>query len=126
MAHPIIFNSSLGLGIMLTSLGINATLRPENHLRSLGFPVPSDPQAKTFSHALMRIWGVRNISVGLLVALLWTTGDERLLGKGLCAALSLPITDGFVSRLVIGGGELQHWAFPPVLLVMIAGLFGWF
>ncbi|KAJ5239336.1 hypothetical protein N7468_003955 [Penicillium chermesinum] len=126
MSHPIIFNTSLGLGIMLISLGTNATLRPQAHLRSLGFPVPSEPQAKTFSHALMRIWGVRNISVGLLVSLLWSTGDEKLLAKGLCAALTLPVTDGFVSRLVIGGGETQHWVFPPILVAMIAGLFGYF
>lgn len=126
MTHPIIFNGSLGLGIMLISLGTNAILRPSNHLKSLGFPMPSELQAKTYSHALMRVWGVRNISVGLIIALLWTTGDERLMGKGLCAALILPITDGFVSRLVIGGGELQHWAFPPVLVNMIAGLFEYF
>ncbi|RGP63967.1 hypothetical protein FSPOR_8295 [Fusarium sporotrichioides] len=126
MSHPIIFNGSLGLGLMLVSLGLNATIRPVAHLRSLEFPVPTEPQARKLSHALMRIWGIRNISVGLLVVLIWTTKDETLMGTALAIALGMPITDGFVSRLITGGGELQHWVFPPVLVVMIAGLFGWF
>ena len=126
MSHPIIFNGSLGLGLMLVAMGTNATLRPNAHLKSLEFPVHSEPQLKKLNHALMRIWGIRNISVGLLLSILWTTGDERLMGMGLCVSLGLPITDGFVSRLLIGGGETQHWVFPPLLMVMIAGLFGWF
>ncbi|KAF4954277.1 hypothetical protein FSARC_12187 [Fusarium sarcochroum] len=126
MAHPIIFNGSLGLGLMLVSLGLNATLRPDAHLKSLEFPVPTEPLAKKFSYALMRIWGIRNITVGLLISFIWTGGDERLMGKALVTAMGMPITDGFVSRHLIGGGELQHWLFPPVLMVMSAGLFGWY
>ncbi|KAF5010616.1 hypothetical protein FDECE_3218, partial [Fusarium decemcellulare] len=94
MSHPIIFNGSLGLGLMLVGLGLNASLRPDAHLKSLEFPVPSEPLAKKFSHALMRIWGIRNISVGLLISIIWTTSDEKLMAKALGAALTLPITDG--------------------------------
>ncbi|KAF5966108.1 integral membrane protein [Fusarium bulbicola] len=126
MSHPIIFNGSLGLGLMLVGLGLNATLRPNNHLKSLEFPIPTEPLAKKFSLALMRIWGIRNITVGVLISIIWTTGDENLMAKALSAALAMPITDGFVSRIIIGGGETQHWVFPPLLVVMIAGLFGYF
>ncbi|KAF5649971.1 hypothetical protein F52700_410 [Fusarium sp. NRRL 52700] len=126
MAHPIIFNGSLGLGLMLVSLGLNATLRPNHHLQSLEFPVPTEPLAKKFSLALMKIWGIRNITVGVLISTIWTTRDEKLMAKALSAALAMPITDGFVSRIIIGGGETQHWVFPPLLVVMIAGLFGYF
>lgn len=126
MAHPIFFHPGLALGVVLLSFGLNAMLRPNAHLRSLEFPVPTEPQAKRLSHALMRIWGIRNLSVGSLLALIWITGDENLMGKSLCVGLALPITDGFVSRSLIGGGELQHWVFPPVIGVVAAGLFGWF
>ncbi|KAL7760907.1 hypothetical protein ACKLNR_007442 [Fusarium oxysporum f. sp. zingiberi] len=126
MSHPIIFNGSLGLGLMIVGLGLNATFRPNDHLRRLEFPIPTEPLAKKFSLALMRIWGIRNITVGALISLIWTTGDERLMAKALSAALAMPITDGFVSRIIIGGGETQHWVFPPLLVVMIAGLFGYF
>ncbi|KAF5611941.1 hypothetical protein FCIRC_13139 [Fusarium circinatum] len=126
MSHPIIFNGSLGLGLMLVGLGLNATLRPNNHLQNLEFPIPTEPLAKKFSLALMRIWGIRNITVGVLISIIWNTGDEKLMAKALSAALAMPITDGFVSRIIIGGGETQHWVFPPLLVVMIAGLFGYF
>ncbi|KAF4344404.1 hypothetical protein FBEOM_1626 [Fusarium beomiforme] len=126
MEHPIIFNGSLGLGLMLVSLGLNATIRPNDHLQRLEFPIPTEPLAKKFSLALMKIWGIRNITVGVLISIIWTTGDEKLMAKALTAALAMPITDGFVSRIIIGGGETQHWVFPPLLVVMSAGLFGYF
>ncbi|KAF5542364.1 hypothetical protein FPHYL_11548 [Fusarium phyllophilum] len=126
MSHPIIFNGSLGLGLMLVGLGLNATLRPNDHLQRLEFPIPTEPLAKKFSLALMKTWGIRNITVGVLISIIWTTGNENLMAKALTAALAMPITDGFMSRIIIGGGETQHWVFPPLLVVMIAGLFGYF
>lgn len=48
------------------------------------------------------------------------------MGLGLFAGLAISITDGFVSRLLIGGGEGQHWMFPPIIGLVMAGLFGWF
>ncbi|KAI7762069.1 hypothetical protein LZL87_004376 [Fusarium oxysporum] len=95
MSHPIIFNGGLGLGLMIVGLGLNATLRPNDHLRRLEFPIPTEPLAKKFSLALMRIWGIRNITVGVLISFIWATGDEILMAKALSAALAMPITDGF-------------------------------
>ncbi|KAF4987825.1 hypothetical protein FGRMN_10141 [Fusarium graminum] len=126
MAHPITFNGSLGLGLMIIGLGLNASFRPEVHLKSLEFPVPTESQAKKFSYALMRIWGIRNISMGLMISAIWASGDEKLMAKALLISIGMPVTDGFVSRHVIGGGETQHWVFPPVLIVMAAGLFGYY
>ncbi|VZH90601.1 unnamed protein product [Fusarium fujikuroi] len=97
MSHPIIFNGSLGLGLMIVGLGLNATLRPNDHLQRLEFPIPTEPLAKKFSLALMRIWGIRNITVGVLISIIWTTGDENLMAKALSAALAMPITDGFMN-----------------------------
>jgi hypothetical protein len=126
MEHPIFFHTGLVLSSVLVFFGSNAMLRPDAHLKSLGFPVHTQPQAQKLNYALMRIWGVRNLTVGSLLILIWTAGNEKLMAKALCAALVMPITDGFVSRSLTGGGELQHWAFPPVMGVVIAGLFGIF
>jgi len=111
---------------MLIGLGTNAILRPKAHLKSLEFPVHTEPQLKKLNHALMQIWGIRNISFGSVLTIIWTTGDEKLMGKALCVSIVLPVMDGLVSRSLIGGGELQHWIFPPVLGLVAAGLFGWF
>ncbi|CAG7555651.1 unnamed protein product [Fusarium equiseti] len=126
MAHPILFNTTLPMSLFLFSLGLNASFRPEAHLKALEFPLPKDAEAKKFAYALMRIWGIRNISVGLLLTLIWATGDEKLMAKAMGVTILLPVADGFVSRIVIGGGETQHWVFPPLLALVSAGLFGWF
>lgn len=107
-------------------LGLNGMTRPEVHLRSLLVPVPDEPQAKKFSYALMRIWGIRNIAVGTVLGLIWNTGNDELLAKSLVAGIALATTDGFVIRSLTGGGAAQHWVVPPVLAVVIAGLYGWF
>lgn len=109
--------------------GINGLFRPNAHLRALGFPVPNkmtENQSYKLSNALMRIWSVRNLSISFLGILVWSTGDARLMAKALVPAIAIATMDGFVSRLLIGGGETQHWVFPPVLMLLMAGLFGWF
>ncbi|CZS77209.1 unnamed protein product [Fusarium graminearum] len=121
MSHPILFNGSLGLGLFLSSLGLNASFRPNAHLKALEFPIPKDPEAKKFSRALMRIWGIRNISVGLLIALIWSTGDETLMAKALSLTIALPVTDGFVSRILIGGDPCRQ-----SLKAIIEGVSRWF
>ncbi|KAJ3499173.1 hypothetical protein NLG97_g536 [Lecanicillium saksenae] len=126
MSHLYFANASLFLSTGLVLLGLNGMIRPEAHLGALQFRVPADPTAKKLSYALMRIWGVRNITVGSLLTLIWKTGDEKLLATGLGAGVALATTDGFVSRLLIGGGATQHWIVPPILGVIMAGLYGWF
>lgn len=126
MSHPYFANASLFLSTGLVLLGLNGMIRPEAHLAALQFPVPVEPQAKKLSYALMRIWGVRNIAVGSLLSLIWRTGDERMLATGLAAGVALATTDGFVSRMLTGGGATQHWIVPPILAVIMSGLYGWF
>ncbi|KAJ9635315.1 uncharacterized protein PV06_09362 [Exophiala oligosperma] len=125
-AHPFFHNTSLALSVFPLLFGVNAMFRPTAHLQALGFPLHDEPTAKKLNLALMRIWSVRNLSVGFLLALIWNTGDERLMAKGLGAGVAMSLTDGFVSRLLTGGGETQHWIFPPVVAVVMAGLYGWF
>lgn len=118
--------ASLGLSIILGSFGLNATFRPDAHLQALGFPAHTEPKAQKLNYALMRIWGIRNLTVSAILALIWNTGNTRLMAQALCAVLPIPVVDGFASRALIGGGAGQHWSFPPVLAVIIAGLFGSF
>lgn len=127
MSHPIFFNASaMCTAVPLLFFGFNGMLRPDNHLQALGFPLHSEPKAQKLNHALMRIWGIRNISVGFLLTMIWSTGNEQLMARCLGAMLAIPLTDGFVSRALIGGGEFQHWIFLPTVTFLIAGLTGWF
>lgn len=115
---------SLTMGAVLFSFGLNAMFRPAAHLQNLGFPAHVTAPGDKLSLALMRIWGVRNIAIGSIVALTWWHGHAGLMAQVLGVAILLPVTDGFVSRGLIGGGEGQHWAVPPVMIAIIAGLVG--
>ena len=122
MDHPYFFHAAVPLSVILLGFGLNAIFRPDAHLKSLGFPTHTEAIGGKLNSALMSIWGVRNVSVSLLLLLIWSQKDEILMAKALGVALALPVMDGFVSRRLIGGGELQHWSFPPILGITIAGL----
>jgi hypothetical protein len=127
LLHPTWHLVALPLPLILSGFGLNGLFRPSSHLASLGFPShPTNPTAQKLNTALMRIWGIRNLVVGSLLIRIWMTGNEILLAQALCGGAALAVVDGFVSRGLIGGGEAQHWSFPPVIAVVVAGLYGWF
>ncbi|KAK0392598.1 hypothetical protein NLU13_2093 [Sarocladium strictum] len=122
MSHPYLLRASLvPLGIFF-AFGVNGMLNPNGHLRALHFPLHTETTAQKLNHALMRIWGIRNISVAYLFFLLWSTGDEVLMARGLLAGLAIAVTDGFVSRALTGGNELMHWGTLPVVGGIAAGV----
>lgn len=114
------------MSLILGGFGLNGLFRPDAHLQALEFPAHIEPKAQKLNYALMRIWGIRNVTVSSILIIIWNSGNERLLGQALCAALAIPVVDGFVSRALTGGGATQHWSVPPVQVVVIAGLFGFF
>lgn len=126
MSHPNFQLATYSMLGMVGLFGLNATFRPNNHLGQLGFPVPTEPEARRFSQALMRIWGIRNICICFMGTLICRTGDEKLMATSLTAGIAIATVDGWVSRGLIGGGEAQHWVFPPVIAIVMAGLLGYF
>ena len=117
---------SLVSAAVLLFFGGRGLFRLNAHLRALNFPALTKPTANRLNQALVRIWGIRNSSAGILLGFVWNQGDERLMAKALGAIALLPITDGFVSQSLIGAGMLKHWVFLPILGILSAGLLGWF
>jgi len=122
MNHPYLFNATAVLGTVVMGFGLNATFRPDAHLRFLKFPVLTEPTAKKLNSALMSIWGIRNISVSLLLFLIWAQKDESLMAKAMAIAMTIPFVDGFVSRRLTGHNAMMHWSFLPILGIIAAGL----
>ena len=79
----------------------------------------------------MRLFGARDIAVGLTTLAIWYYGDGRgganhkVLGLAMLAGSLIVAVDGWVSRLVIGKGEWNHWGFVPLNIAIGVGLLGW-
>ncbi|KAJ3529567.1 hypothetical protein NM208_g9697 [Fusarium decemcellulare] len=111
-----IYRGALVVGVLPAFFGLSAMLRPEATLTGAEFTVPQDPEARKLVFGLMRIYGVRNLSVSFLMAILWSIGNRKLFGLALFGGLAMCITDGFVSKAVVGHGEWLHWSFVPIVL----------
>lgn len=115
-------NATAFLNILPISAGLYATLRPAGGLSLLGFPMPPEPKGQKLTCSLVRIYGVRQASMGLASLALWWAGEHRLMGVFMLVNTPIAIVDGFVSRWQTGGGEWGHWGFIPVGMVLTAGL----
>lgn len=125
MPHPYFAYGTLAISLLPACFGVNAILWPEAALKTAQFPVPTQPESRKLTASLMRIYGIRNLAVSFLMTLIWSTGNERLMGAGLSAGLVICIGDGFVSRSQIGGGEWNHWSIAPIIGGLQAGLLGY-
>lgn len=117
-------NATAVLNILPILSGINAVLRPASALSLLGFPTPPEPKGQKLSDSLLRMYGVRQATMGLASLALWWAGEHRLMGVFMLVNSPVAIVDGLVSRWQIGGGEWGHWGFIPLGLVLTAGLLG--
>lgn len=84
--------------------------------------MPPEPKGQKLTCSLVRIYGVRQASMGLASLALWWAGEHRLMGVFMLVNTPIAIVDGFVSRWQTGGGEWGHWGFIPVGLVLTVGL----
>ncbi|KAK6198211.1 hypothetical protein LQW54_010488 [Pestalotiopsis sp. IQ-011] len=112
---------AFALGLVPTLVGINAILRPASALSLLGFSAPPQPESQKLSRSLLRMYGGRDIALGLMTLAVWARGDRRTLGYTMLASLPIALVDGFVSRDQIGGGEWGHWVFVGIGGALAAG-----
>ncbi|KAK8107305.1 uncharacterized protein PG998_009318 [Apiospora kogelbergensis] len=140
-------NAAALFSLMLSGTGISQLVRPESALELWRFPpaVPCSTSSSTASaagtppgvtataknqkgglvHGLIRREAMRNVALGLVGLATWYRGDRRLLGCVLLCGCFTAFSDGLISRAVVGGEELRHWAFLPFMLSTAAGLLGW-
>lgn len=127
MPHSILSCSGLALALLPAAFGTTALLYPDAALSAVfRFPAPQDATAQKLTSSIMRVYGLRNIAVSYLLALIWSTGNDKLKGRGLFVGLLLCVGDGMISRHLIGEGQWNHWAYVPVISGVCAGLLGWF
>jgi hypothetical protein len=126
MPHPYWSYASLAVAFGPTVFGLAALLRPDATMAAAHFPTTTQLETRNTARTVFRVYGSRNLAVSYLLYLIWTTGNQRLMGYSLFAALGMITFDGFAVRGLTGGHEWEHWSFVPVAAAVAAGLLGAF
>jgi len=105
MASQLLPNTAAVFGLIPCALGINAILRPRTALDIFQFPLPTSPEAQKLTDNLLRIYGARDISMGLATLIAWYFDDRKVLGWLMISGCVVTTVDGWVSRMQIGKAE---------------------
>ena len=84
--------------------------------------------AKKTMDAISIAYGVRDIFMGVAIYAVAIYGTRQALGWIVIAAGSVAFTDGAICKFMIGKGEMNHWSYAPVLVVLggiMLGAFDW-
>jgi hypothetical protein len=132
--YDLLPNTSAALGSVLCFFGLGTFWRPElflfDHWGMRGVPSAADrsperqQQRKAFM-ALARIYGLRNLVLGLLTVAIRLSGDRRLMGWSMLLGGLEPLGDGMIQYSLNRTGFMKHWVFVPVSVAVGAGLLGW-
>ena len=85
-------------------------------------------EAKKTIDAFAIVYGVRDIFMGAAIYAASLFGTRIALGWILVAAGSVAFTDGAVCKFMVGKGEMNHWSYAPVLVLLgsvILGALDW-
>lgn len=119
-------NTAAVIGLVPTALGINAILRPRAALGLLEFAAPKEPESQKLVDNLMRIYGGRDVAIGVPLLLAWYFEDRKILGWLLITGAFTASVDAWATRLQNGKGEWNHLPFAAIGVALGGGILGWF
>ena len=118
--------------------GILAFVNPAKALSFFELPYPQIPpksatkvgsaEAKKTVDCLSVVYGVRDIYMGAAMYAAALYGTRQALGWIVVAAGGVAGVDGVVCKFMVGKGEMNHWGYAPVMIVLggvLLGAFDW-
>ena len=115
-------NTAAVFSAFITVNGIYGTLQPAQVLKMLSFPNASSPADQNLVEGLVRMFASTRTVVGLSSLAMWWTGDYKALALANVAGTLMALTDGWVTKRLLGKGEWGHWWAAPVGLSIGVGL----
>ena len=114
-------------GTVFIGFGINAMYNPQSALSFFELEYPSVPPShKQLVDALLAVYGIRDIFMGLAIYAAAALGEARVLGWIVLAAAAVAAGDGAVCKWMVGNGEWSHWGYAPVIamlgIVLVSGM----
>lgn len=124
-------NAVAALSVLATSVGLVSIIDPMEAIPQFGlsYPAQHNYQTMSLSVALTRVYGVRNMSMGLINLAIWWNGRKsgdvawrHALGWAMIMNLGTPIVDGMMCEAQGKTSGWKHWVFVPVAAALGAGL----
>ncbi|KAJ9633422.1 uncharacterized protein PV06_06782 [Exophiala oligosperma] len=115
---------SYAFGTIFLGFGINAIVRPAHGLTFFEMSPPKDPASAKVVNALMVVYGVRDIFMGLAIYAATYYGAREVLGCILISVFLVAAVDGWVCLHFVGHGQNNHWSYAPMLAAVGAVLLG--
>lgn len=108
---------STAFGTVFIVFGFNAILRPENALSffELDYGAFLVTNTQQLAHALLAVYGIRDVFMGLVIYAVAYYGNRKALGWVVLLASAVAIADGAVCKIMVGSGEWNHWGYAPIL-----------
>ncbi|KAF1826184.1 uncharacterized protein K489DRAFT_108944 [Dissoconium aciculare CBS 342.82] len=113
--------------------GINAAVNPQSALTffELQYPTPTSikdrellSKVKLALDALSVVYGVRDVFIGAALYATALYGSKEALGW-ICVAAGLTAgVDGAVCKFMVGKGEMNHWGYAPMVVILGSLLLG--
>ncbi|KAK5937697.1 hypothetical protein PMZ80_009826 [Knufia obscura] len=126
-SHPYLPTCALAFGAFPTLVGLQLLLvDPLSGLSMLGYTVPTDPSSRQLSTSLMRFFGARDLTLGLVTLAVWRFGNRKTLGVTTGLGTGLAVMDGLINQVDVVGGGWKHWVFVPFGAMLSGGLLGVF
>ena len=94
--------------------GINAFYNPASALSFFELDYPATNSNRALVDALLAVYGVRDIFMGIALWAAAYYGTRRTLGVITMAQGAVAFADGAVCKWIVGHGEWNHWGYAPM------------
>ncbi|KAF2688486.1 hypothetical protein K458DRAFT_484526 [Lentithecium fluviatile CBS 122367] len=125
--HPILPWVSSFFGTIFLGFGCAYMLWPREAFPTFGFPSPTTPADLELMDAVMVLYGVKDIFVGVAILAATWLGNRKTAGVLLVAGSFCAGVDGYVVNRFTGTGEWNHCGYGSVMGViglLVMGLLG--
>lgn len=120
---PVLSNVAAIVALLTTLFGAFAMLDPRTALKT-GFSnePPVTLEAQTLTDSLMRVFGARDMFLGLAVLGAWYNDDRKSLAWLCLLGTGVTMVDGLEQRKMGGGSPWSHWAATIIMGTLAIGL----
>ena len=121
---------ALFFATIFIGFGFLGFINPSKALSFFELPYPhakkASADARKTIDVMFVVYGVRDIFMGVAIYAAALCGTRQALGWIVVAAGCVAVTDGAACKFMVGKGEMNHWGYAPVMIVLGAAMLGAF